>query len=140
MITEDIRWVQRFDNFVRALKQLDDAMKLIQQRDLSVLEQQGVIQAFEYNYELAWNVLKDFYENQGEQGIQGSRDAIRVAFRRGLISNGEVWLQMIKSRALTLHAYNEEVADEILEDITGLYYPEFVALKDALTRRLEQYE
>ena len=86
-MTEDIRWIQRFDNFKRALKQLDFVMALIAQRELSELEEQGVIQAFEYNYELAWNVLKDFYEHQGEQGIQGSRDAIRTAFRRGLCSS-----------------------------------------------------
>jgi hypothetical protein len=59
-MTEDIRWVQRFDNFKRAMKQLDNVMTLIGERELSELEEQGVIQAFEYNYELAWNVLKDF--------------------------------------------------------------------------------
>ncbi|GFO57541.1 nucleotidyltransferase [Geomonas sp. Red276] len=139
-MSEDVRWMQRFENFQRSLKQLDDAMALLKQRDLSVLEQQGVIKAFEYNYELAWNVLKDFYEYQGEQGIQGSRDAVRIAFRRGLIANGDVWLQMIKSRALTVHTYDEEVTREILEDIARSYYPEFVALKENLTRHLEPHD
>jgi DNA-binding HxlR family transcriptional regulator len=73
-MTEDIRWKQRFDNFKRSLKQLDDAMMIIAERELNDLEKQGVIQAFEYNYELAWNVMKDFYEHQGEHNIQGSRD------------------------------------------------------------------
>lgn len=132
-MTEDIRWMQRFDNFKRSLKQLDNAMALLQERELTELEKQGVIQAFKYNYELAWNVLKDFYEFQGEQDIQGSRDAIKVAFKRGLVSNGDVWMKMIKGRALTVHAYNEEVTLEILEDIIHLYYPEFVALKEKLT-------
>ena len=131
-MTEDIRWIQRFDNFKRSLSQLDSAMALIAERELSDLEKQGVIQAFEYNYELAWNVLKDFYEYQGEQGIQGSRDAIRTAFRRGLVVNGEVWMKMIKSRALTSHTYNEEVTKEILQDIIDQYYAEFVALKKTL--------
>ena len=131
-MTEDIRWIQRFDNFKRSLSQLDNAMALIAERELSHLEKQGVIQAFEYNYELAWNVLKDFYESQGEQGIQGSRDAIRTAFRRGLVVNGEVWMKMIKSRALTSHTYNEEVTKEILQDIIDQYYAEFVALKKTL--------
>jgi nucleotidyltransferase substrate binding protein (TIGR01987 family) len=116
-MAEDIRWLQRFDNFKKALKQLDNVMALIQERDLSELEEQGVIQAFEYNYELAWNVLKDFYEHQGEQGIQGSRDAIRTAFRRGLITNGDIWMKMIKSRSLTSHTYNEEITKEIMQDI-----------------------
>lgn len=138
-MTEDIRWTQRFDNFQRSLKQLDNAMALMKERDLSELEQQGVVQAFEYNYELAWNVLKDFYEYQGELNIQGSRDAIRVAFNRGLIANGKVWMDMIKSRALTVHTYNQEVTEKILEDVVHRYYPAFVALRQSLIAYLEQH-
>jgi len=137
-MTKDIRWEQRFDNFKRSLKQLDDAMMIIAERDLSELEKQGVIQAFEYNYELAWNVMKDFYEHQGEHNIQGSRDAFRIAFKRGLIVNGDLWMQMIKSRALTSHTYNEDVSALVLEDIVESYYAEFVALRDALASYLDQ--
>ena len=139
-MTEDIRWIQRFDNFKRSLKQLDSAMALMAERDLSELEEQGVIQAFEYNYELAWNILKDFYEYQGEQNIQGSRDAIKVAFRRGLIADADVWMKMIKSRTLTVHTYNEDVTQIILEDIIHKYYPEFVALRDRLTAQMEHHD
>ena len=139
-MTEDIRWIQRFENFKRSLKQLDNAIALMAERDLSELEEQGVIQAFEYNYELAWNILKDFYEYQGEQNIQGSRDAIKVAFRRGLITDADVWLKMIKSRVLTVHTYNEDVTQKILEDIIHKYYPEFVALRDRLTQHMKQYD
>ncbi|AMV73632.1 nucleotidyltransferase substrate binding protein [Desulfuromonas carbonis] len=138
-MTEDIRWMQRFDNFQRSMKQLDKAMALMAERDLSELERQGVIQAFEYNYELAWNVLKDFYEYQGELGIHGSRDAIRVAFNRGLIADGKVWMDMIKSRALTVHTYNEDVTEAILEDIVNRYYPAFVALRESLRRYQEEH-
>ena len=136
-MTEDVRWIQRFDNFKRSLKQLDRAMTLIAERELTELEQQGVIQAFEYNYELAWNVLKDFYEHQGEQGIQGSRDAIKTAFRRGMIVNGDTWMKMIKSRSLTSHTYNEDVTKEILQDIVHEYYAEFTALKTTLVDYLK---
>jgi len=90
-------------------------MNLIGERKLSELEQQGVIHAFEYNYELAWNVLKVFYDNQGEQNIQRSRDAIKLAFKRGLIINGDIYLSIIKSRALTSHTYNEETTHETLK-------------------------
>jgi len=127
MSTIDIRWIQRFDNFDKAVKQLT---KFIEKGDLSELEQQGLIQSFEYNYELAWNTIKDFYENQGETGIQGSRDAIRMAFKRGLIINGETWMKMIKSRVLTSHTYNEKIADEITIDILNIYYPEFLKLQE----------
>lgn len=136
-MSEDIRWMQRFDNFKRSLKQLDNVMALLQARELTELEEQGVIQAFKYNYELAMNVLKDFYEFQGVQEIQGSRDTIKVAFKRGLLSKGDVWTKMIKSRALTVNAYNEEVTLVLLEDIIHLYYPEFIALREKLTRYLD---
>ena len=124
----DIRWIQRFNNFSKALKQLT---KFIEKGELSELEQQGLIQSFEYNYELAWNTIKDFYENQGETGIQGSRDAIRLAFKRGLIVNGEIWMKMIKSRTLTSHTYNENTADEISKDISNIYYNEFLKLQES---------
>lgn len=139
-MNKDIRWIQRFNNFKKSLKQLDGAIALIAKRDLSDLEKQGVIQAFEYNYELAWNVLKDFYENQGEQNIQGSRDAIKLAFKRGIITNGDVWMSMIRSRALTSHTYNEETTLEILKDIIEKYYFEFTSLKATLDDYLVENE
>jgi nucleotidyltransferase substrate binding protein (TIGR01987 family) len=138
-MTDDIRWIQRFNNFKRALIQLDKAMVIIAERDLNELEQQGVIQAFEYNFELAWNVLKDFYTYQGEEGIQGSRDAIRLAFKRGLIVNGEAWFDMIKKRALTSQSYNEDVVDDILEGVIHSFYPEFVTLKQTLTGYMREH-
>jgi len=124
----DIRWIQRFNNFKKALRQLDDAVEIVEQRALSPLEEQGVIQAFEYNYELAWKTLKDFYEYQGEKGIQGSRDAIQIAFQRGLIEDGDLWLAMVQSRILTSHTYNEEITEKILEDIFERYHDAFHSL------------
>jgi len=124
-MSEDIRWKQRLDNYSKALRQLT---KFIEKGELNELEQQGLIQCFEYTYELAWNSLKDVFEAQGEVGIIGSRDAFRLAFKRGLIENGETWMEMIKSRVLTSHTYNEEVADDISSKIVTQYYPEFIRL------------
>jgi len=129
MINHDIRWIQRFNNFSKALNQLT---KFIEKGDLNELEKQGLIQAFEYTFELAWNTLKDYFEAQGETNIFGSRDAVRMAFRRGLIENGEIWMAMITSRTLTSHTYNEEIAEEIVQDIAAVYFQEFVALRTRL--------
>ena len=126
MTNKDIRWIQRFSNFNKALNQLS---RFIEKGELNELEVQGLIQCFEYNYELAWNMIKDFYESQGEVGIQGSRDAIRLAFKRGLIEAGEVWMEMVKSRTLTSHTYNEEIAEEIADAIYKDYYPAFMELQ-----------
>lgn len=129
MMKEDIRWMQRFAHFSKALGQL---YKFIEKGELNELEKQGLIKSFEYTYELAWNTIKDYFEDQGETGIFGSRDAFRLAFRRGLIENGKIWMDMIKNRTLTTHTYNEEIANTISMAIVETYYSEFVALKNTL--------
>ena len=126
MENKDIRWVQRFANYNKALQQLS---RFIAKGELNEFEVQGLIQCFEYTYELAWNTIKDFYESQGEVNIQGSRDAIRLAFKRGLIDAGEVWMKMVKSRTLTSHTYNEEIAEEISDAIYKDYHSEFIELQ-----------
>jgi nucleotidyltransferase substrate binding protein (TIGR01987 family) len=127
MENKDIRWEQRFNNYLKALTQLE---KFIDKGDaLNELEEQGMIKAFEYTFELAWNTIKDFYEAQGETNIQGSRDAIRLAFKRGLVSDGEAWMEMIKDRNRTSHTYNQEIADEIANNILTDYYPAYTDLK-----------
>ena len=126
MTTQDIRWIQRLSHFSKALSQLT---KFIEKGALNELEKQGLIQAFEYTYELAWNTLKDYFEAQGETNINGSRDAFRLAFKRGLIENGETWMDMVRSRTLTSHTYNEDVAEKIAADIVNRYFSEFVTLQ-----------
>ncbi len=122
---EDIRWKQRLNNFLRAFQTLHRAVELASQRDLSELEQQGLVQGFEFTHELAWNVLKDYLEEQGIMGIIGSRNATREAFKNGLIDDGEVWMEMIKARNLSSHTYNPETAEEIVEGILTRFYPAF---------------
>ena len=128
---KDIRWIQRFANYSKAISQLT---KFIQKKDLNELEEQGLIQAFEYTYELSWNTIKDFYEHQGETNIHGSRDAIRLAYKRGLIQNGDLWMKMIKSRTLSSHTYNEEIAQEIIVAIKNKYYQEFIVLQETFKK------
>jgi len=125
MSAQDIRWIQRFNNFSKAFAQLTEAVELSQQRKLSKLEEQGLIQAFEYTHEMAWNTLKDFLEERGVAQMYGSRDTTREAFKTGLIENGEVWMKMIESRNLTSHTYNEELAREIASAIIHSYFDEF---------------
>jgi nucleotidyltransferase substrate binding protein (TIGR01987 family) len=121
----DIRWKQRLKNFQQAFKQLEAAVSLFNSRQLSDLEKQGLIQAFEFTHELAWTTLKDYFEYQGNPSITGSRDAAREAFQKGLIQNGDPWMEMIKSRNQTSHTYNEGVATEIIDRITSQYFKEF---------------
>ena len=105
---------------------------------LNGLEEQGAIQAFEYTYELAWNVMKDFLEYQGQTEIYGSRDAIRKAFQLGLIADGDKWMDAYKSRTKTSHAYNEETAREVVGAILGVYFGLFVALQEKMAALLDR--
>jgi nucleotidyltransferase substrate binding protein (TIGR01987 family) len=133
MKNQDLRWIQRFDNFKRAFARLAQAAALAKQRELSELEEQGLIQAFEFTHELAWNTLKDFLESRGTTvKLYGSKDATREAFAAGLIENGETWMKMIEHRNETSHTYNEKTADAIAEAILARYVPEFEAFQRCL--------
>ncbi len=129
----DIRWHQRFSNYKKALIQLQDAVQLSQQRELTPLEKQGLIQSFEYTHELAWKTLKDFLQYRGStEEIYGSKDASRQAFANGIISDGETWMSMVKSRNLTSHTYDEETVEKIVDVILGSYIFEFEKLEEKL--------
>jgi nucleotidyltransferase substrate binding protein (TIGR01987 family) len=90
------------------------------------LEEQGLIQVFEFTHELAWKLLKDYLEEQGFLGIIGSKNATREAFKNGIIQNGEAWMDMIKARNLTSHTYNVGVAEEIAKNILTRFFPELI--------------
>ena len=132
-MVENIRWQQRFNNYQKALSQLS---KFIQTKNLNELEEQGLIQSFEYTHELAWKTLADFIKNSGNVEIYGSKDATREAFNLGLISNGAVWMNMIISRNMISHSYNEETTIKIISAIKNDYYQEFQKLEKKFLKLL----
>ena len=134
---KDIRWEQRFTNYLKALAQLQ---KFIDKGGLSEWEKQWLIKAFEYTYELAWNTIKDFLEYSGQTDIYGSRDALRKAFELGLVEDGEGWMDMLKSRNATSHTYNEETAEEICRAVVDIYYHLFQQLRIKLAGLLSDSE
>lgn len=124
----DIRWRQRLANYAKAFAQLESAVILSRARPLSDLETQGLIQAFEFTHELAWNLIKDYFAYQGNPAIAGSRDAVREAFAQGLIDDGESWMEMIQSRNRTSHTYQLSVASDIAARVVERYHPLFKQL------------
>ncbi|MDQ6976445.1 MAG: HI0074 family nucleotidyltransferase substrate-binding subunit [Mariprofundaceae bacterium] len=139
---QDIRWLQRLNNFQKAFKQLEIGVEEATAREFSDLEKEGLIQRFEYNQELSWQVIKDFFEYLGDVSIQGSRDAYQLAVKRGLIDSncGRLLMKSIKSRNKTVHTYNEETANDIFADITNEYYQVFLVLKQALEKEQTRRE
>lgn len=137
--TSDIRWQQRFANFRKALARLTAAVELRRQRPLTDLERQGLIQAFEFTHELAWNTFKDIAEFQGETGLLGSRDATRYAFKTGLIEDGENWMKMLESRNLSTHTYQEAIAQEVEQRIIDIYFALFCQSATRLQERIDAH-
>ncbi len=146
MKNQDIRWLQRFSNYKKALRKLEDSVDYvtnhITKESLDTGEEfgliqidlikQGLIQSFEFTHELAWNVIKDYVHYQGNQSVRGSRDATREGFSMGLIEDGDVWMEMIRSRNQTSHTYDEETADEIYNKIINDYFDAFVSFKEKM--------
>lgn len=135
---QDIRWIQRFQNYIKAFQTLIEAVELAQTRTLSKLEQQGLIQGFEFTHELAWNVFKDYLEHKGFVDLIGSRDATRMAFKNGLLEDGDVWMAMIKARNQSSQSYNLQLAEEIVDDILTLFYPAFEKMAQKFKKLSEQ--
>ena len=147
---KDIRWKQRFSNFNKAFKKLSEAIVYVkkdldeQENDINndnteeILDEilkEGLIQRFEYTHELAWNVMKDFLSDIGEIKIYGSKDATKEAFKAELIENGDVWMEMIKSRNKTSHTYNQETADEIYIKILNEYHSAFLTFQQVMEEK-----
>ena len=127
MEEKDIRWIQRFSNYRRALAKFNQAIEIVTDQadwveEVDDLLEEGLIQRFEYTHELAWKVMKDYAEYQGYTNIQGSRDAFRKALEIGLIED-ERWMDSIKDRNLTSHNYDDETAQTILSAIIEDYAP-----------------
>ena len=136
MAQQDIRWVQRFSNYRKALAKLSEAVELLRNRPIQDVQeaellQEGLIQRFEYTHELAWKVMKDYAEYQGYTDIRGSRDALRKAFEMNLIGDKR-WMESIEDRNLTSHNYDTEVAEEIFASVVHIYHPLFIAFQQTM--------
>jgi nucleotidyltransferase substrate binding protein (TIGR01987 family) len=129
----DIRWQQRFANFCQALDQLET---FFQPPELNERERQGLIKAFEYCFELGWNTLRDLLLAEGNADLIGSRDTLRLAFRVGLIRDGESWLRMVQDRNLTNLTYNRVTAEQVSGQVAQRYLPCFRELRLTLAQRL----
>ena len=123
MSEQGIRWQQRFDNFKRAFLLLREAMES-DRENMSQLEKEGIIQRFEYTFELAWNVLKDRMEYNGVSLDKISpKSVVRQAYASKYIADAEPWLKMIGDRNLMSHTYDFAKFEAVIERIDDLYLP-----------------
>ena len=127
-MSEDIRWKQRFSNFKKASAQLSE---FIEKGDLNKFEVQGLIQCFEYTFELAWKTMKDYLEFEGYE-VKSPRSTIQTAFQNQLITEGHIWIDALEKRNLMAHTYDEEVAKQAEGLIKNEYYPVIKKLLEKL--------
>ena len=137
MTENDARWLQKFNSYKKVVAQLDKVVARFE--TLNEIEILGLIQCFEYAYELSRNVLEDLFEHQGYSELLGNRDVYRLAVKEGLISDGETWTEMITSRAKTVHTYNEEIVKELADAVVNKYHPQFRELLKALENPAGKY-
>src|SRR5438105_3964344 len=100
MENKDVRWRQRFQNFEEALRHLEDAIQI---KNPDIIQKAGTIQFFEMSYELAWNTIKDYLEDEGFVDVKSPRNALKKAFEVGIIADGHSWMELLSDRNLTAH-------------------------------------
>ena len=132
MNAEDIRWKQRCANFSKAVNQLTE---FVEKPELNKFETQGLIQCFEYTFELAWKTAKDYLESEGFS-VKSPRQTIQVAFQTELIADGHVWIDALEKRNLMAYTYDESTTAEAAGLIRDKYYPMLKALQDTLGKLL----
>jgi len=132
---DDIRWVQRFSSYTKALAALERSVTTAQERNLNEMEEQGFVQSFEFTFELSWKLLKDYLESKGFKDFHGSRDCFRLAFQEGLINDGEVWMEMIDTRNRSSHTYDENITKEIISLVLSTYF----SMLEKLSRKMNSY-
>lgn len=136
MDSQDIRWLQRYSNFIKAFSQLS---RFVERQNLNDLEEQGLIKSFEYTYELAWKTLQDLLKEKGYSDIVGPNPVIKQSFQDGYITDGEGWMLMHKSRNLTSHTYDEETAKDIVKGIHERYFDLLNQLQIELENQKKAY-
>lgn len=128
---KSIRWQQRFINLENTFLFLKEGLK---KEFLDPYQEAGIIQSFEFTFELSWKTLKDFLESMGTK-VDFARDVLKEAFATQIIKNGHLWLEMLDKRNILSHTYNREQASEAVNLIRNLYFPALEQVFLELKRR-----
>lgn len=127
-MNQDIRWKQRFQNFEKAFLFLKRAKEL---PSLDELQSAGLIQSFEFTFELAWKTVKDYLENMGLP-LKYPREVLKQAFQSELIKEGALWLEMLEKQNELTHTYDEAQTKRAVRLICDNYFPAIQQLYEAL--------
>lgn len=129
------RWVQRFENLEKSVQNLEDTRDCIKREGINKIYTMALIQAYEIVFELSWKTLKDYLEYNGIT-TDTPRETIKEAFARNIISDGQVWIEMMEARNKTSHTCKEEFATELCNDILNTYIPKINILTEFLKGKI----
>lgn len=132
---QDIRWKQRFENLQSAYAKLQEAIKINQQMPENDLIKMALIKAFEMSFELSWKTMKDFLNYNGLP-VKLPRETIKQAFANDVITDGQLWIDMLEHRNLMTHTYDEARADLAVLHIRQNYVKGLAQLQEYLSQRL----
>lgn len=135
-MNDDIRWKQRFQNFENAYNTMNRILRRYELEPGDEVVRMALVQSFEFTYELAWNTLKDYLENEGFDNVKSSKQTIRTAFQAELITKAENWMEVVQKRNLASHTYNENVLEETVTFIKDDFFPLVKSLYERLKKEL----
>lgn len=135
MAEKDIRWIQRFRNFTKSMRYLEQALQIDHP---DIVQKAGIIQFFEMSFELAWNMMKDYLEEQGFIDVKSPRSALKKAFELNILENGHDWMDLLQDRNLTVHTYDEQKATDLEQLIQNKYFPLLKALLSSFKQKVDE--
>ena len=116
------------DNYLRAVQRLGEALEEYAANPTDTVRD-GVIQRFEFTFDLAWKSLKEYMQDQGATTpLQFPKQVLREAYAAELIDDESVWLDMLNARNQTSHIYDDHTAAVIAAKIQNAYLPELQKL------------
>ncbi|NLT94592.1 MAG: nucleotidyltransferase [Clostridia bacterium] len=130
-------YLQKLENYKKALNRLIDGIKRFDEND--DLLRDGLIQRFEFTFELAWKTLKSVFAEEGLTGLNSPKTVLREALIAELINDEELWLDMLKDRNSTAHIYSEQIAKKICNKIKSKYVNELQGLAEKIEKRISHY-
>lgn len=135
-MNNDIRWKQQFQNFENAYNTLNRVLVRYEDESEDEMIQMALVQAFEFTYELFWNTMKDYLENEGYEEVKNAKQTIRTAFQAELIYDAEKWMDVIQKRNLAGHTYNQTILEETVLYIMEEFFPLVRRLYEDLKKQL----
>lgn len=125
----------RFEQYQNAVEKLEEVIGTYKTNNNQIIVD-AMIQRFEFCVELSWKLLKDYLLKENVGDFNSPRSVMKEAYKMGLITEGELWLDMLEDRNLTSHTYDEIVANKVRDNILNIHYTLLKKLKEKMEEKI----